>query len=101
MRMATEPVRPLAPAHSDLSMRATGHTHTFHGQVVWVSGRRPHSRLPQSLHVNHGVDEVTLDHPEQPPASVARRTDARAACPAHPLEQDRAKELSGGSDARR
>ena len=30
------------------------------GQVVWVSGRRPHSRLPQTAHANHGVDELTI-----------------------------------------
>ena len=27
------------------------------GLVVWVSGRRPHSRLPQSLIASHSVDE--------------------------------------------
>jgi hypothetical protein len=30
------------------------------GQVVWVSGRRPHSRLPQSVWANNGVDERML-----------------------------------------
>ena len=27
------------------------------GLVVWVSGRRPHSRLPQSVLASHSVDE--------------------------------------------
>ena len=30
------------------------------GQVVWVSERRPHSRLPQSVWANNGVDEQML-----------------------------------------
>ena len=55
---------------------------TLRRQVVRVSGRRPHSRLPQSMRTKNRVDETADANQTQTPASVGWRTDTRAACPA-------------------
>ena len=48
------------------------------GMVDWASGRRPHSTLPQSLRVNHSVDEHVPVRQQRATASVGQRTDARS-----------------------
>jgi len=48
------------------------------GMVDWASGRRPHSTLPQSLRVNHSVDEHVPVRQQRATASVGQRTDTRS-----------------------
>lgn len=53
------------------------------GWVVWVPGRRGHSRLPQSGRACNGVDAAARASQPKPPASVPRRTGTRTTRPAH------------------
>ena len=57
-RMGPAPANPTA--HRDERLGYSGRTKPAARQVVWVSGRRPHSRLPQSGWANNGVDELML-----------------------------------------
>jgi hypothetical protein len=47
----------------------------YPGLVDWVSGRRPHSPLPQSRRSGKAIDKPKQAYPKQTPASVGQRTD--------------------------
>jgi hypothetical protein len=68
-------------------------THTP-GLVDWVSGRRPHSQLPQSQRASHPVNATRLANPKQPPASVGRRTDTRSTSPTRPQARNYTNTMS-------
>ena len=58
------------------------HTKPTARQVVWVSGRRPHSRLPQRRIAFHGVDEGIVERqPIGARAWAGERIPGPPACP--------------------
>jgi hypothetical protein len=69
--------------HPKSSLLSLHPRNTLRRQVVRVSGRRPHSRLPQSACAKNRVNETAVADQKQMPASVGWRTDTRAACPTH------------------
>ena len=57
---------------------------SLRGQVGWVSGRSPHSRLPTRLARHHGVDEATAACPGQTPERWDGERAPGPPAPAHP-----------------